>query len=121
MKIVTSYHHKTDKLLSDGFVVFNISRFSPRWIAKGKQIQFKILAPTKEMLNEGYDWKKFDSILENLNVMEIIDQLKTLSNNNPIALCCYEKDPIECHRSRVALWFIKSGFHVAEYREVDNK
>ncbi|MCH1911781.1 hypothetical protein L9Z17_07660 [Leptospira noguchii] len=50
-------HHKTDKLLSDGFVVFNFKIF-PSLDCKGKQIQFKILAPTKEMLNEGYDWKK---------------------------------------------------------------
>lgn len=115
MKIVTSYHHKTDKLLSDGFVVFNISRFSPRWVAKGKQIQFKTLAPSKEMLNEGYDWEEFDSILEKLDAKKIIEQLKTLSNGNSIALCCYEKDPDKCHRSRVALWFIKNGFHVTEF------
>lgn len=117
MKIVTSYHHKTDKLLSDGFVVFNISRFSPRWVAKGKQIQFKILAPSTEMLDEGYDWQEFDAILEKLDAKEIIEQLKTLSNGNNIALCCYEKDPGECHRSRVAIWFIKNGFHVTEFQE----
>ncbi|MDO6395334.1 DUF488 family protein [Leptospira santarosai] len=86
MKIVTSYHHKTDKLLA-----------------------------------AGYEWKEFDSNLEKLNSTEIIDQLKKLSNGNPIALCCYEKDSGECHRSRVALWLLKNGFHVAEYREVDNK
>ncbi|EMO64171.1 PF04343 domain protein [Leptospira borgpetersenii serovar Pomona str. 200901868] len=117
MKIVTSYHHKTDKLLSDGFVVFNISRFSPRWVAKGKQIQFKILAPSTEMLTDGYEWDEFDSNLEKLNATEIIDQLKKLSNDNPIALCCYEKDSGKCHRSRVARWFIKNGFHVTEFQE----
>ncbi|MDO6395332.1 DUF488 domain-containing protein [Leptospira santarosai] len=117
MKIVTSYHHKTDKLLADGFVVFNISRFSPRWIARGKQIQFKTLAPSTEMLNGGYDWDEFDSILDKLNSIEIIDQLKTLANNNPIALCCYEKDKDKCHRSRVARWLLKNGFHVTEYQE----
>ncbi|MCL8268366.1 DUF488 domain-containing protein, partial [Leptospira weilii] len=110
-------HYKTDKLLADGFVVFNISRFSPRWVAKGKQIQFKVLAPSTEMLNEGYDWEEFDSNLEKLNATEIIEQLKTLSNGNPVALCCYEKDTTQCHRSRVALWLSKNGFYVDEYRE----
>ncbi|EMO73890.1 PF04343 family protein [Leptospira kirschneri str. 200801925] len=105
--------------MSDGFVVFNISRFSPRWIAKGKQIQFKALAPSKEMLEDGYEWDEFDSNLDKLNAIEIINQLKTLANNNPIALCCYEKDPDKCHRSRVARWLFKSGFYVEEYREVD--
>ncbi|TGJ99823.1 DUF488 family protein [Leptospira langatensis] len=124
MQIYTSYHHKTDILLENGIVVFNISRFAPRWIAKGKQLHFLSLAPTEEMVKAGYEWEQFeDQILKPLNPAEVVARLRIMANllsgsrATAIALCCYEKDPDKCHRRRVAWWLTNAGYPTFEYYE----
>lgn len=124
MKIVTSYHHKTDRLLEAGFAVFNISRFPPRWIAKGKQIPFPELAPTVEMVRNGYEWEEFDFLLEKLNPEKVYKELIALAELNgkqAIALCCYEKDQDKCHRRRIKFWLSSHGYEVNEYADPSGK
>jgi len=92
-------HHKA--------AVFSISRTQPFNLP-----ELKPLFPPAELLHDykhnKIDWQQYQPIyLKHLqdNQEEIIRIIKSL--NNDITLCCWEKSPIQCHRS-LAAKFIQS-------------
>ncbi|EQA69445.1 hypothetical protein LEP1GSC059_2325 [Leptospira noguchii serovar Panama str. CZ214] len=48
MKIVTSYHHKTDKLLAAGYVVLIFQDFPLAGLQRGNKFNLKYWLPQKK-------------------------------------------------------------------------
>ena len=118
VKIFTSYHSKTDKLIQAGIVPINISRY-PLKNLESKQKSLLSLAPTHLMMKKGYTWEEFRSIvLESLDPNDILHDIERLTDGKPAALLCYEKNPFQCHRSIVAEWLKeKVQLDVSEWNE----
>lgn len=115
--IYTSYHAKNASLKRAGIVPISISRFRPRY-QKGHLIEYFDLAPNSYMLKmtqEEYDIE-FAKILASRDPQKVYLDLKNLSEGQPVALLCYEKDRCECHRHKVALWLEEElNIEVKEY------
>ena len=107
MKIYTSYFGKISKM-KDIFPV-SIARFTPYWY-KGKT--FRELAPSETILNKYHNGQisktQYDSLyFKELNLKDkpqILEQLEAIAGGQDIALVCYEKEQIHCHRSVTARW-----------------
>ena len=56
-----------------------------------------------------------EEVLNQLNVNNVIKDLKSLVNNNSIVLICYEKPDDFCHRHLVANWFNENGVNCKEW------
>ena len=94
----------------DGLRVL-ITRFYPRGVKREKyDIWVRALAPSAELLkrykNIEIDWNDFKAILlselrDNLDSVEAIYALQTISNMQNITVLCYEKDSFPCHRHMV--------------------
>jgi uncharacterized protein YeaO (DUF488 family) len=113
----TSYHAKTDKLLQAGIVPVCISIFRPRFIAKEKQVHYKPLAPTPEMLKFGYTWEEFhEKILGSTKIETVLDDLAKIGKGKDVALLCFEKNDMECHRHVVRRWLNIAGVKCEEWK-----
>ena len=107
MKIYTSYFGKTSKLKN--IIPISIARYSPYWY-KGKT--FQELAPSENILNKYHNGQisktQYDSLyFKELNLKDkaqILEQLEAISGGQDVALVCYEKEQIRCHRSVTARW-----------------
>ena len=77
----------------------SIALYAPKWWGKARR--FPLLAPTAEMLRQGYSQDDYFRLLDERikNPHEIYEQLK----DN--ILCCYEKTGKPCHRRYAAIWF----------------
>jgi uncharacterized protein (DUF488 family) len=70
------------------------------------------LAPTRKMLKEGYGYKDYVSLLESRQLDPIAIHEKYADG----ILCCWEKEPAECHRRFVARWLEEAlGVTVEEF------
>ena len=80
----------------------SIALYPPRWWGKGRRAPE--LAPTKAMLNAGYDYDEYLALLESrgLDPAEVYHQLKDK------IICCWEKSGEPCHRYMVAHWLESS-------------
>ena len=108
MNIFTSYHHKAEKLIEMGLTPISISAQFPPY-SKIKYHQYKVVAPRYEMLQmslDDYDIE-FQKILGGLNTVHVHSDLVKLSGGKDIVLLCFEKDPENCHRQKVAKWLEK--------------
>ena len=113
MKIYTSYFGKMSKLKDMVFV--SIARFNPYWY-KGKT--FQELAPSENILNKYRNGQisktQYDSLyFKELNLKDkaqILEQLEAISGGQDIALVCYEKEQIHCHRYVTARWLDAEEF-----------
>ena len=120
MKIYTSYFGKISKLKD--VVPVSIARFNPYWY-KGKT--FKELAPSETILNKyrnGHISKtQYDSLyFKELNLKDkaqILEQLEVISGGQDIALVCYEKEQIHCHRYVTARWLDAEEFVEAKIQK----
>lgn len=129
--IYTGYLNKISKYRSDGLMVVFICQFIPRHEGiLDKDIPLnhqwiKSLAPDKKLL---YDIKnkliskeqyksQYLSILDKLGVDRIVNCLVKLSGyyNKDLILCCYEKNPNECHRSILAE-YLRENLIIEEYK-----
>lgn len=54
-------------------------------------------------------------ILDAQNADNLIARILRLSQGKDVALLCYEKDPLECHRSILAQWLTQHGYNTTEY------
>ena len=54
-------------------------------------------------------------VLNALSAEQVINELKTMSPTEDIALVCYEKPGDFCHRHLVAKWLTDNGFTCEEY------
>lgn len=95
---------------NDGLRVL-ITRFYPRGVKRERyDIWVRELAPSAELLkrykNENIQWDDFTTTLltelrDNIDSIEAIHTLQSLSNMQDITLLCYEKDGCPCHRHMV--------------------
>lgn len=117
MKIFTSYWAKLAKLKKSGLQPISISRHPPRYVSVADYKQYSKFAPHSFMLklSEVEYYQHFNKMLEELNVEDVVNELKDLSGNKDIVLLCYEKEPCDCHRHRVAEWLNEKGIKVEEY------
>jgi len=118
MKIYTSYFGNSRALTKAGVLMIGISRFPPKFF-EGPSI-FE-LAPFGTMLKlppVEYDKMFQQKILGSTTQRKMFELIKWYSdkmNKEEVALCCYEKNPLECHRSDVAKWFAKEGIEIEEF------
>jgi uncharacterized protein YeaO (DUF488 family) len=122
MVIYTSYFAKVKALNKKGIETIGIA-VSPPQFYYGQH--YKELAPRFNMLrmsNERYD-VEFKKMLSRLDPKTVVEDLKKLSKGKDIALLCFEKDPLECHRSMVATWLERNlGIEVKEFvGDIDQK
>jgi len=108
MKIYTSYYAKLRKL-PENIIPISIALYTPKFY---KGLVYKKLSPTANILslyktngNKNMFEESFQKqVLSNLKYGDVINDLKLLSNDNDIALVCYEKSDDFCHRHIVAKW-----------------
>lgn len=117
--LYTSYFAQLKNLPKD-IVPISICGRAPDWY---DELQYKQLAPKYGFFME---WKRNhdndfyikhfnEEVLNQLNVNNVIKDLKSLVNNNSIALICYEKPDDFCHRHLVANWFNENGVNCKEW------
>lgn len=117
--LYTSYFAQLKNLPKD-IVPISICGRAPDWY---DGLQYKKLAPKYRFFME---WKRNhdnnfyikhfnEEVLNQLNVNNIIKDLKSLVSNNSIALICYEKPDDFCHRHLVANWFNENGVNCKEW------
>lgn len=86
-------------------------------------LEYKKLAPSwdifkqwKETGNNDLYTKRFkEERLKPLITKNVIDDLMKMSNNQDIALLCYEKPIDFCHRHIIAEWLNENGFQCKEF------
>lgn len=118
MKIMTSYFAMAKKIPKD-FVQVSICLNTPMWF-NGKE--YDKLAPKWSFFekwkyetrgyedlyhNNEYFVREFNElVLGDLDIKEVVHDLKKLSKGKNICLMCYEKPSEFCHRHLVAQWMI---------------
>lgn len=120
--IYTSYFSKIKELVQNSITPIAICGKSPDWY---NGLEYKKLAPKlyffkiwKENHDNAYyvDHYRKD-VLDKLNVKQVVDELKQISNNNEnIALICYEKPEDFCHRHLVSQWLNYNNIKCEEWR-----
>ena len=117
--LYTSYFAMLKKLPKD-VVPVAICGKSPDWYTG---LQYKKLAPKYDFFIE---WKKNHDndyyirnfkaqVLDKLNYIVVLEELKQLAKTDNIALICYEKPSDFCHRHLVAKWFKENGIDCEEF------
>lgn len=120
MRIFTSYFSKVGQL-PKSVVPISISIWPPKGWAGA---QFRALAPTKEILlayKQNGDWgayvEKYNrDVLSKLNPHDVVAQLEQITGGRNAVLVCFEREPVQCHRTLVANWLKAAGYPVAEVR-----
>jgi hypothetical protein len=124
--IYTSYFAKLNKIPKD-IIPISICGKAPNWYTG---LQYKKLAPKykffmgwKQNHDNDYYIEHFQKeVLDELNCEDVINDLLLLIGNFKglnylphIALICYEKPLIFCHRHLVADWLNKNGIEIKEW------
>lgn len=117
--IYTTYFSKL-KYLPYNIAPISISRFPPKGV---NILEYKTLAPSPELLRSYKatgDWAAYvstydNSILSKLNPHQVVNDLLNLAKTADIALVCFEKDYLHCHRHLVAEWLYSYGYDITEY------
>lgn len=65
--------------------------------------------------NDGYVVEYNKQVLQQLNVDEVIKELREFYPNEDFTLICYEKPEDFCHRHLVAKWLKENGYETEEY------
>ena len=118
--IYTSYFANVSKL-PNNICAISISAKPP---AKWKGPQYKILAPTYEILSawkageideEIYKQRFKAEVLDKQKAESVVKILKQIAGKKDVCLCCYEKPEDFCHRHEVSKWLNENGFECKEY------
>lgn len=120
MDIYTSYFAKLRSIDMSNKIAVSISLWPPRGYA-GPSLPR--LAPTESILREYKahpDWPRYvrrfrDEVLSGLYPHDIVSEILRIAEGRDVLLCCFEKDPAQCHRSLVAEWLNRAGYHVGEW------
>ena len=117
MKIYTSYFGNMKLLAKNNILAIGISRYPPTYFYG--QTLFE-LAPLYYMFNKSLTSDEFDKmykkdVLDKQKQAVIVDKIKAIAKGRDVALCCFEKKQIECHRYNVACWLNEAGFEVVEF------
>lgn len=115
MKIFTGNFANVKKYIEAGLIPISIARFNRYYSG----LNYIKLAPPSSMIHEPektYTPNFKRVVLQPLNVQEVKNELKQLSNGKDIILLCYEKAGEFCHRRLVAEWITQStGEEVKEF------
>lgn len=114
--IYTSFYGNAEELSKKGIEIVSVSRGKPKWFS-GRSLD--CLAPTWNMLkmnDQDYD-REYEKILSRNNAKRIVDFL----GNHNVALCCWEKNDKDCHRSKIAKWLRDNGYDVQEYKTIEQQ
>lgn len=127
--IYTTYLSNLKNIPDDSIKIL-ITRWRPRTtinIEKYNLIWRPNLAPSELTLSQRKDgnltWEEFRKkyIEESYNNQLFIDGIQEVMNYNDngkdVYLICYEKDPLECHRSILKEIFITNNYECKEYYE----
>lgn len=82
--------------------------------------QYKILAPSAEMLNIAKSGniseakRLYREYLDTLDVDTIVEDLQEMSDYNDFVLLCYEKPDDYCHRHVLREWLHERGYECEE-------
>lgn len=123
MKIYTSYFGNARKLNEAGIRIISVALWKPRFM------NVPLLAgvtPTRYMLSDecSHDeyLKRYDEILRNQDANQVVERIMYLSDGQDVALCCYEKPGVFCHRHILAKWITdNTGIEVEEFEETKKK
>lgn len=116
MKVYTSYWGNLKRLKEENIEPVAISRGKPRnWFGRS----YDDLAPSWNMLkmeSDLYD-KCYEQILKRNNQDDFMRWLESGMKEgcNGAAILCWEKNPDECHRSKVAKWLEDAGYECEEF------
>lgn len=118
MKIYTSYYGNMRNIPKD-VVCIAISIYMPEKI---NIVRYSKLQPPKKVLKQyrithdisSYIDNYICSVLSNLTIQEVLDDLEKLSEGRDVCLMCYEKPPAFCHRTLVANWLSLHGMPCEE-------
>ena len=122
MTIYTSYFGKVKQLIENDIVPVAISVKKPFYF---KGLAYKPLQPPWDLVKNAKDGKitreDYDAIynqqLKQLKVENVIADLKAISKGKDVAILCYEKNVIDCHRNNVAEWLNQnSNEKVTEFK-----
>ena len=124
MKIYTSYFGNSRKLKEAGIKIICVAIGRPRFISGVPQMVN--VAPTRYMISAACSHDEYlrlyNNILESQDAKKVVEQIKTLSDGQDVALCCYEKPSDFCHRHILAKWLTdKSGIDILEFGVVVKK
>lgn len=115
IKIYTSYFGQMKNLSKAGISIISIARYSPRFYHGGVLLE---IAPTGAMLsmNDEEYKKAYREILRKVDVNKLLVKIQVLSKGKDVALLCFEKPDVFCHRHLLAEWIQKSvGIEVTEW------
>ena len=115
MKIYTSYFGQMKNLSKAGISIISIARYSPRFYHGDVLLE---VAPTGAMLSmNDEEYKKgYREILRKVDVNKLLVKIQVLSKGKDVALLCFEKPDVFCHRHLLAEWILKSvGIEVTEW------
>ena len=109
MKIYTSYFAKL-KVLPPNIVPIAICAKVPFWY---KGLHYPKLAPKYDFFiqwKKDHDNARFTEhyrreVLDGLNLVDVLSELRQLAPGKDIALICYEKPSDFCHRHIISDWF----------------
>ncbi|PJZ28737.1 DUF488 domain-containing protein [Leptospira kmetyi] len=116
MKIYTSYFGNV-RNLPENIAPVSIARYAKYWGG----LKYYPLAPDSDTLKMEISeyTRRFSEKLSKLQAVEVLEELKELSQGKDIALLCYEKPGDFCHRRLVAEWIErKTGIEVPEFKVV---
>lgn len=124
MKIYTSYFGNSRKLKEAGIKIICVAIGRPRFISGVPQMVN--VAPTRYMISTACSHDEYlrlyNNILESQDAKKVVEQIKTLSDGQDVALCCYEKPGDFCHRHILAKWLTeKTGIEIKEFGVVEKK
>ena len=98
--------------------MIGISRFPPDYFKGHSMME---LAPFGYMLKMGaeeYDKLFKEKILSKINQVDIVKKITDIAlyyGKEKVALCCFEKNQIDCHRHNVAMWLKEKGYEIEEF------
>lgn len=123
MKIYTSYFGNARKLNEAGIRIISVALWKPRYMSVP---MLASVTPTRYMLSDkcSHDeyLKRYDEILGNQDANQIVERITNLSDGHDVALCCYEKPGVFCHRHILARWITdNTGIDVEEFEETKKK
>ena len=110
--IYTSYWSNIGKLRKAGIEPVAVSRGKPKNF-NGRYIDS--LAPSWAMLKMDSD--EYDELYQRILDRNDADDIVRWLGNKDVALCCWEKNPNDCHRSKIAKWLRDNGYECEEYVE----
>lgn len=114
MRIYTSYWGNAKKLIKEGIEPVAICRGKPKWFNGRAEDR---LAPTWPMMRMALPefWEAYREMLTHVDPEEVARSIWDGRKAEAVALMCYEKDPMDCHRHVAGEWLTEAGIEVIEW------